>query len=130
MMDTNIEDIKAMGRKELARADRGLPPRKIKEAQDNNYEEFVTYFDSLDEKGIAWGNSDLIRKAKELNLPIPKQVDGKLIWDDDLCECGHTKKEHFEDTGDKNIVFVCTGLQGYKKGCKCKKFVKQNKGGY
>ncbi len=69
-----------------------------------------------------------LAKDFEYKGKFPNAVD----WKDedtknDLCECGHIKEEHIENTGDINIVFVCTGLKGYKKGCKCKKFKAKKK---
>ena len=41
----------------------------------DKYEEFCAYFEELNEKGISWGMSDLRKKAKELNLYVPSDID-------------------------------------------------------
>ena len=38
--------------------------------EEQKYEEFCQYFIELDSNGIPFGISDLIRKARELDLPL------------------------------------------------------------
>ena len=50
--------------------------------KDFRYKEFVLYFDELEKLGIGYGMSDLVRKAEELKLEIPKfNKDGSIVWD-------------------------------------------------
>lgn len=51
--------------------------------KENKYREFVLYFEDLDKIGAPYGISDLVRKAEELDLPIPNiSEDGKLVWNE------------------------------------------------
>ena len=84
----------------------------------------------LKENNIESGDGPLlIEQANKIRELLNPKVEESAceMGEEEICKCGHTKKEHFEDTGDKNIVFVCTGLKGYRKGCKCKKFVKRGR---
>ena len=47
--------------------------------------EFIEYFESCNEAGVPVGLSDLVRKARKLNLPIPDEIrlmddEVEIIW--------------------------------------------------
>lgn len=41
---------------------------------EKNYREFLLYFEELDKRGIGYSIDDMIKKANELNLPIPEDI--------------------------------------------------------
>ena len=41
----------------------------------------IEYFEELNKKKISYENSDLLNKAKELNLPIPIKIMGEIYFD-------------------------------------------------
>lgn len=41
---------------------------------EKNYREFLLYFEELDKQGIGYSIDDMIKKANELNLPIPEEI--------------------------------------------------------
>ena len=52
---------------------------------DVSTKEFLKYLEACDKSGVPVGWGDLVRKATELNLPIPERYIGddgemKIIW--------------------------------------------------
>lgn len=45
---------------------------------ESKHKIFVLYFKGLDRIGVSYGTSELIKKAKELKLPIPSSQEIKL----------------------------------------------------
>jgi hypothetical protein len=45
---------------------------------ENKHKIFVLYFKGLDRVGVPYGMNELIKKAKDLKLPIPSRQEIKL----------------------------------------------------
>ncbi len=57
-----------------------IDDKSLAEIQNkDNYQIFCEYFNELEKEGIGYGVGDLYRKARELDLPLPKPEE-ILTW--------------------------------------------------
>ena len=104
--------------------------KTIEEAIDNIQEFFEA--DMWYAKGAEWkeekdmlkylkGNFDILRKEIK-KVQEKKELDTPKTENTNVCECGHTKKEHLDVSMFDSIKFIC-------EKCKCQEFKpSQNKG--